>query len=46
MNDKIDFVYFTTYTDVSEFESTIIDSGSVKFVSSSWEKTIYIPVEE
>ena len=46
MNDKIDFVYFTTYTDVSEFESTIIDSGSVKFVSSSWEKTNYILNEE
>ena len=46
MNDKIDFVYFTTYTDVSEFESTIIDSGSVKFVSSSWEKTTYISENE
>ena len=46
MNDKIDFVYFTTYTDVSEFESTIIDSGSVKFVSSSWEKTNYISENE
>ena len=46
MNDKIDFVYFTTYTQVPEFESTIIDSDSVKFVSSSWEKTIYIPENE
>ena len=46
MNDKIDFVYFTTYTDVSEFESTIINSDSVKFVSSSWEKTNYVLVEE
>ena len=46
MNDKIDFVYYTTYTDVSEFESTIIDSDSVKFVSSSWEKTNYILTEE
>ena len=46
MNDKIDFVYFATYTQVPEFESTIIDSGSVKFVSSSWEKTIYLLNEE
>ena len=46
MNDKIDFVYFTTYTDVSEFESTIINSDSVKFVSSSWEKTNYISENE
>ena len=46
MNDKIDFVYFTTYTQVPEFESTIIDNGSVKFISSSWEKTIYIPENE
>lgn len=46
MNDKIDFVYFATYTQVPEFESTIIDNGNVKFVSSSWEKTIYSLVEE
>ena len=46
MNDKIDFAYFTTYTEVPEFESTIIDDGSVKFVSSSWEKTNYTLDEE
>ena len=46
MNDKIDFVYFTTYTQVPEFESTIIDNGSVKFISSSWEKTTYISENE
>ena len=46
MNDKIDFVYFVTYTQVPEFESTIIDNGSVKFISSSWEKTNYVLVEE
>ena len=46
MNDKIDFVYFATYTQVPEFESTIIDNGSVKFISSSWEKTTYLLDEE
>ena len=40
-NNKIKFVYFTTYTKVPEFEGEVIENESGKWVSSSWENTKY-----
>ena len=39
--DKIDFVYYTTCTRAPEFTATIVDSGDMKFVSSTWENVKY-----
>lgn len=41
-HSNIDFVYFTTYTEIPEFEGTITESGCDNWVSSSWEKTNYV----
>ena len=39
--DKIYFVYYTTCTRAPEFTATIVDSGDMKFVISTWENVKY-----